>query len=641
MDLFDIVFPLNIGPLTFRTPDKNIPVKPGMVVRAEIRKTLQTGIVLAETANPPKGEIKKIAEIVFDTPVFDGLLLNLLKWTSDYYIVPAGLALKSMFPMEIFEKIRPRRLMGGDREKPGQCGNPHIEPIPGAVNSVRIVRDSVSRKEYKTYLFNAPTTDYELSFILDAAAGVSNAIVLVPETMNLEFITPSFRKLFGQRLAVIHGKMTKAQRRNALFRILSGESDIVIGTRVAVFAPLQSVSLIAVLHEHNRSYKNMEGLRYNARDVAVMRAYLNKSTVLLSSVTPSIESFYNTTAGKYTLLSANAEIRRPKIEIINMKTAARLTPYLSKRAIEASKLCVRKKERILFLINRKGYSLIQCLECSHVETCPECSIPLVYHRDKKLLKCHYCGHTSGLKEKCARCGGSKLETIGAGNQRIAADIKKYLDIEPLLMDKDASGKKRLPELPDEETKTEGLIVGTKVVAGNPHLKGTLGLCVFLNPDSSLNFPDFRSSELLFQDLFATSEYLAAGGLFIIHTKMPGNHVYKCFKKYGYSLFCSEELAKRESLLYPPFSRLALITVSSKTDIEKALIECIISAETDTGRTVEVIGPLRAAQKGANKWKLLVKSPAKVRLHTYVRLFLKKMENLKEVRIIVDVDPISI
>lgn len=640
MNFFDVVFPLNIGHLTYMNTEKNIMLKPGMVVRAEVKKTIRTGLVTAKNDNPPKGRIKEITEIVTNEPVFDEPMLNLLKWISDYYIAQPGLALKSVFPMEIFERFSERQDKKNDKEK-NELRRRDTEPLPEVADGINSVRASISSGQYKTFLFHAPAMNHELSFVLNAASGVGNAIILVPETANLRLIIPYLANLFGKRLSVFHGGMTKKQKRYALKGILSGESDIVVGTRPAVFAPLRRISFIAVLHEHSRSYKNLEGLRYNARDVAVMRGYLNKATILLSSITPSLESFYNARKGKYIALNSGAEIKRPRVEIINMKTSARLAPYLSKRAIEAAKSFVNNKEGVLFLINRKGYSLIQCRDCGYIPACRECGIPLVYHRDRGLLRCHCCGSSIVMKDSCAKCSGASLDSIGAGTQRIASDVKKYLDVEPLRIDKDELSKKNASRASVEDEGIEGLIVGTKIFAKKMPQKGALGLCVFLNPDSGLNFPDFRSSELLFQELSGISGYLKGGGLFIIQTVMPANHVYRSFRKYGYSLFCEEELAKRQSLSYPPFSRLTLLSVSSKADVEKDLIEFLKKTSAETGDSIEVMGPVRAVQKGSYKWKILLKSAAKVRLNTFVRVLLKKTEKRKDMGIIADVDPISI
>lgn len=642
MGFFDVAFPLNLEPLTYSAPSNLAPViKPGMLVRAEIKKTEMQGVVIGKAIHPPDGHVKEILGLSMDQPIFNDSMLSLLKWIAGYYIVPVGLAFKSMFPVEAFEKPKKRT---GQRITAVESGLNTLDDgllIYPDANISSMIKESLSKKEYKAYLLHAPSTKHEIPYVLNAMEGVSNAIMLAPEISDIEMITPILKGCFGERVTVLHGKLSKAQKRDVFFRIISGESDIVLGTRLAVFAPLNSVSLIAVLHEHNRSYKNLEGLRYNARDVAVMRGYLEKSTVLLTSTTPSVESFYNTTTGKYTMLKPDINVQRPKIEILNMKTAKKITPYLSKRAIGEASKCIKRKGGVLFLINRKGYSMIQCAECSNTETCPECRIPTVYHRDERLLMCHCCGYTSKLTDTCKRCNGSKLEMIGAGTQRIASDIKRCLEIEPFRIDKDILKKSPLCKEISHIVGEEGLIVGTKIVTGRLSKKETLCLCASLNPDINLHLPDFRSSEFLFQELFNLSEHIKNNGLFIIQTRMPENYVYRHIRKYDCSSYFKEELHRRKSLSYPPFSRLVLISITSRTDISKDITSALKLTEVDIGRPVEVMGPLRLAGKEADKWKILLKSHAKVRLHIYVHNLLKNLADRKRIKIVVDVDPISI
>lgn len=641
MDFFDVVFPLNVGPLSYRGPSNSaVPLMPGMLVRAEIRRSMKTGIVIGKAMNPPEGGLKEIYDIPFEHPVLSDSMLSLLKWISGYYIVPAGLALKSLLPLEVFETGSKGKKREGKKELPASQVShfwPQAEPD---ANITDVIRESISVKEYKTCLFHAATTNHEISCVLSCVDGGCNTIILVPEIANIEALEPHLNTLFGVRLAILHGKLSKSQKKNAFDRIISGKSDIVLGTRLAVFAPLKSVSLIAVTHEHSRSYKNMEGLRYNARDVAVMRGYLDKATVLLSSPSPSIESFYNTIKGKYKVIRSDARVQRPRVEIINMKATRKISPYLSKRSVDAAKASVKRKEGALFLINRKGYAVIQCAECDCIEICPECSVPLVFHKDARLMKCHCCGHKGAPPETCRRCGSASLEMIGAGTQRIASDIKDVLGIDPIRADRDIS-RSALLEGFSGETQKEGMIVGTKIITKRLMPKESLGLCIFLNPDAGLNFPDFRSSELLFQELHELSECLTRSGLLIIQTRMPENFVYRAFKKYDYRFFFEEELSRRRSMLYPPFSRLALISVSSKFDIEKDISEAMKKAGTGFDKSFEIIGPVKAADKGMNKWKILLKSPAKVRLHLYVHNLLKNLGDKKKLKIVVDVDPISI
>lgn len=637
MDLFDVVFPLSIGPLTYRRPAGHKgPILPGTPVRAEIKRSMKYGIVLGKAAHCPAGPIKEIAEIVLDRPLINDPLLRLVKWMAEYYLVSEGVVLKAMPLMEYFEK--PKRPRKSVREMESPESPPVVPQLPAAPPVlVSGFCESLAAKEYKTFLFHAPSFFHEIALLLDVMKGARNIIVLVPEMTHIEVLSPILKEVCKHRLAVLHGHLSGKRRKDAVDSILSGQADVVLGTRIAVCAPLHSVSLIAVLQEHNRAFKNLEGVRFHARDVAVMRGYLERSTVVLSSPSPSLESFYNTVKGKYSLIKPPEQFPRPRIEVINMKTAKKVTRYLSQRAVQAASLSIKSGESTLFFINRKGYSLIQCAECDTVETCPECKIPLILHKSKALLKCHYCGYTAKTPERCGKCRSARLETVGAGTQRIEADIRKHFHVEPLRFDTDALRENpALKELAGLLRKNE-TIVGTRAVSGKLCRSDALKLCIFLNPDLSLHVPDFRSSEILFQEIIGISENVKPQGLLLIQSRMPENYLFRCVRNYNFEDFFREELAMRRSLSYPPFSRIVVVTVSSKEEQRDAIGDCLSQPD----ERIEVVGPIETARKGIRTWKVLLKSQSKERLLVFARSFLKRIEKEKGTRVTVDVDPISI
>jgi len=633
MSFYDVVFPLNIGPLTYFWPSERGVMKPGTLVRAEVRKSLQYGIVVREATERPVGAVKDIHDIVLPEPAIGTALLDLLKWMAEYYLAPEGMVLKGMALMEYVEKLKARSQRGGRAEE----ARPHMLLPESSANVVSSVRASLAKKEYAAYLFQAATTLHEISSVLHILQETRNCVVLVPEMAHIELLEPIVREAFGERLSVLHGKLSNLKRRAEIHRILSGGADIVMGTRLAVFAPLSSVSFISVIEEQNRSYKNLEGVRYHARDVAVMRGYLEKSTVLLSSVSPSLESYQNTVKGKYRLLMLEGTMKRPRVEIVNMKTSAAVTPYLSKRAIQAASSYVSRGENALFLVNRKGYAMIQCGDCGTIEKCPECRLPLVYHRSKMLLKCHSCNYTSTATDSCRQCHGSRLGMVGAGTERIVADVKKYLGVAPLRIDRDALREEKDLRNIGNLIQEEEIVVGTKAVAGRLRQREGYKLCVFLNPDISLHMPDFRSSELLFQEICSISQYVKPEGMVMIQTRMPGNDVFRFIKKYNLEGFSREELSRREALSYPPFSRIIVVTVSAKTDVSGKLLNALVLPDKE----IECIGPLLLRKGRSHSSRIFLKSRAKEKLHLYAKRLLGNLRGEKGLRIVVDVDPIAL
>lgn len=634
MDFFDVLFPLNIGPLTYKGPGGHPgSILPGTLVQAEIKGSMCFGVIRGKAMHIPYGSVKEIDAVVHDKPVFTTSMMHLIQWLSEYYLVNEGLVLKSMLPKDLLKPTKSREKVPTF----SYSSVPSAADLTADPDVVSTIEEALSKKEYKTYLLRVPSFMHEILYLSVVLRKIRNAIILVPEVTHIEEVLPYLHELVGQRLTILHGRLSQGKRRNAFHRIISGDSDVVLGTRIAVFAPLRSPSLVAVLQEHNRSYKNLEGLRYHGRDIAVMRGYLEKATVVLSSPCPSLESFHNSAIGKYSLLTPGTKGQRTRIEVINMKTAKKITSHLSKRVVDATTSCIKDKGSVLFLVNRKGYSILQCADCSHIEACPDCRIPFVYHKDKGLLKCHYCGHTRNVTDSCKRCGSSRFEMIGAGAQRIASEIEHHLHARPLLLDKDVLKEEPVCGDLRHTCLGEKMVVGTKVITKRLPKRGSFGLCVLLNPDMQLHLPDFRSAELLFQEIVSTSEHIRDAGLILIQTRMPEHYLFRCIRTYNLNDFYKEELSMRRSLSYPPLSRMVLLTITAKGQTE----EMFMKALTDAGGTVEVIGPVRIPGKRSDKWKLLLKSTSKEHLHRYARSILNSLGKRKGMRIVADVDPISI
>jgi len=641
MEFLDVLFPLNLGPLTYRCPEEFSAVAaPGMIVSVPLKNVTAKGIILGESVKTPTIGVKDILGIHGDSPLLSSNMITLLKWMSEYYLVEQGIVLKNIVPKEAFRKVRTRK------SKSKETVRQPLGIIDINNRLISGIKDSINKKLYRTFLLHAPSTAYEYSFVIKILSEVENAILLIPEFPQIDALSPLLNERFGERVCLLHGGLSKGKRSEAIEKILSGSADIVLGTRSAIFAPMKKVSFIAVLHEHSSSYKQEEGLRYSGRDVAVMRGYLERATILLSSLCPSIESFYNSKSGKYTLISPEKNIKKPRVRVVDMRRERLIKPYLSKRVMSASMKYTNEDKKVMFLINRRGYSsLLKCNECNYIQECPHCRIPLVFHKQDLSIKCHYCGYSSDFPENCPRCGGYKIELLGAGTQRVQEDIEDFLGIKTLRLDSDRARKRSEIEgligaIYREDVR---IIVGTKLITrrlGPESSSGSGGysMAAILNTDLFLNLPDFRSVERAYQEISSLIDKIEPRGEIYIQTRVPQNYLFKCLKEYDYTSFFREELHRRKSFRYPPYARLLLIRCLSKRALSKELSGIIKKMEGE----IEILGPsLSRDPRGRQEFKLLLKSSVRGRLHSAAKTFMDAFKDAKDVLLRVDVDPISI
>lgn len=640
MDFYDVVFPLNIGPLTYRCPEAlSDSVKPGAFVSAHLKNSITKGIVLRKASIKHMGTVKDIVDVNTAVPAISSSMIRLLQWMSDYYIAEQGLVLKNMLSKELFstESSKTRR-----RKTPRRRV---IQTSEGLFNSVAVdgeltsqVTASIGDSTYRTFLLHATSSGYAHSFLVQTLTDTRNCIILVPEISSLTALYDILHERFGQRICLFHGELSAGERREAFEQIRLAQADIVLGTRSAVFAPLKKISFIAVLEEHSASYKQEKHPSYNGRDVAVMRGFFEKATVLLSSVSPSVESYHNCKSGKYTLLKPASPVKIPRFRILNMRYEKHVKPYLSKTVVDTAEKHLQRDGKIMFVVHRRGYStLLACPDCNHVEKCPTCKIPLVYHKQGMSLRCHYCGHTrSTVPESCGKCRGHNLQLLGAGTQRVQEDIESILKIRSARFDSDrikktASMREQAGGALTDEYR---IVVGTKLMTRRLNHSVTFSMAAILNTDSLLNLPDFRSAEKAFQEIASVADRIEPGGEMLIQTRMPQHYLFKAVKNGDYELFFREELSRRKPLLYPPFARLILVRCTSKREWSNAFLEEISKPHADVG----MLGPSVSKNKKGYEYKLLLKSPDRSALHAAATSLRKMLEGSQDVRVKIDVDP---
>ena len=431
------------------------------------------------------------------------------------------------------------------------------------------------------------------------------ALLLVPEISLTPQMVNKFKAIFGDSIAVLHSSLSLGQRMDEFKRIKKGDAKIVIGTRSAVFAPLSNIGIIIMDEEGENTYKSETSPRYHARDVAIQRCGHNNCVLVMASATPSLESFYYAKIGRYKLFELKERYSKsnlPDVEIIDMQSEAEAgnNGLFSRQLIDSINENLEKKEQTILLLNRRGYNTyISCLECKQPIVCPNCSIPLTYHKKNDKLMCHYCGYTMDNTGRCPECGSDHLHTSGVGAQRVESELARLFPNARLLrMDADTTYSKYSYEenFKDFEQGKYDIMLGTQMIAKglnfpNVTLVGVLSL------DKALFTGDFRSYERTFSLITQVAGRSGRGdkpGTAYIQTFVPDHYVINLAAKQDYDEFYNEEIALRHALTYPPFCDICVIGFSS--DLESRAIKAsnwFVDALKEYVREEKVKFPLRA------------------------------------------------
>jgi primosomal protein N' (replication factor Y) len=496
-------------------------------------------------------------------------------------------------------------------------------------------------------------------------------IVLVPEIALTPQTVDRFRAVFGDDIAVLHSALSDGERYDAWLALKRGDKRIAVGARSAIFAPLSNLGAIIVDEEHETSYKQGENPRYHAREVAIVRARLEGAVVVLGSATPSLESWVNAEAGKYTLLNLPDRVgggRLPEIDVIDLRHRAGTNEPREGPASPAYAHVIRddldaalvermqRGEQSILLLNRRGYSsFVICSECSAVVVCPNCSITLTLHRAPERLLCHYCGHQEELSQVCAQCGGRTLRQRGLGTQQVERLLSdRFPSARIARMDIDTtSGKWAHAEILDRVASGDvDILLGTQMIAKGLDFPNVT-LVGVVDADTGINLPDFRASERCFQLLSQVAGRAGRGpkgGRVLIQTRVPAHHAVVCAVAHDYLGFVRKEMPGRVDPPYPPNVRLANIVFSGANT--RAVTELAIAAgewlRELLGRqdisSVTVIGPAPCPiERIKNRWRwhVLLKSSQSGDLTRVSRYFMEKFPVPASLRVTLDRDPVAL
>ncbi len=542
---------------------------------------------------------------------------------------------------------------------PSDLSAPKAPPVLNPAQQDACAAIDQAAGHYAPFLLDGVTGSGKTEIYLDSVAKTIShgyqAMVLVPEISLTPQLVARFQSRLGASLAVMHSGLGAAERHRAWWRAREGTAAVVLGTRSAVFAPLARPGLFIVDEEHDLSYKQRDGFRYSARDVAVKRAQLCGMPVVLGSATPSLESVANVHSGRYRRLALPAragEAQMPKIQVLDLNHLA-VNDGLTAPVVAAIKKRMAQAEQSLVFVNRRGFApLVACGECDWQAHCHRCDARLTLHRRSNRLICHHCGSQALPPPACPQCAGDSLYLAGEGTQRIEEALNRiFPKARVLRLDSDAAGgPDHLARTLDTVRRGEvDILVGTQMLSKGHDFAGVTLVCV-LATDQGLYSIDFRGPERLFQQLAQVAGRAGRRGQpgeVLVQTAHPDNPAYVRLVQHDFAGFALATLAERKTAAYPPFSRFVLLRAESLRQgmplaFLRLAVRCGKTAAAQMGvRIMEPVPSPMERRAGRYRAQLLVSSTDEGSLHHFLDGWLVQIEGLREARRVrwsIDIDP---
>lgn len=647
----------------YRIPE-GINLEPGMRVMVPFGRRVVTGIIIhIKNQSQLHGEIKTIIKKMDEFPLFSQELLALGLWASQYYQHPLGEVLLGILPLRLRQGKEiniPDFLIEKTEKK--QISLPHQ-----LNNEQEIALQAIKLNLEKFHVFllygvtGSGKTEVYFHAIDEILKKKQQILFLIPEISLSPQTLARFEQRFSCPIFAIHSGLTDKKRLSAWAYANQGNASIIIGTRSAIFTPFKNLSLIIVDEEHDASYKQQDGFRYSARDMAIKRAQQLNIPIILGSATPSSESYYHALNKKYELLTLSqraGNAHMPDFKFIH-SSAKNTENGLSSETKEIIQRHLSREEQVLVFINRRGFSpVLLCQSCDWKASCSRCDTYLVLHKKDKQLICHHCGHKEPLPSHCPCCSSYSLLALGEGTQRIVETLEtNFPSTKIIRIDRDNIKKKNELEnqLNHMHEEKASLLVGTQMLAKGHHFPH-ITLVVILGIDHGLMSHDFHALESTAQLIMQVAGRAGRGeksGLVLLQSAQAHHPQLQLLTEKAYSVFLSELLKERALFSLPPFSYLALFRVEAKKKekAEAAIQEihslCKKNQETLSNKNITVYDPLPAPlqkKAGFYHFQLLIQGKNRGFLQAYLKksiAFMATSPSIKSVRWSIELDPIHL
>lgn len=629
-------------------------LKPGVRVKVPFGRRELVGVLVGTSAQSScdSKQLKAALEILDNEAIVSPLILELTSRASQYYHYALGEVLVGMLPKFL------------------RLGRPLVEAVyenktlktqaPQLTNEQQMCVDAINTaQKFQPFLLMGVTGSGKTEVYLRAIENVilqnKSALVLVPEIGLTPQTLSRFEERFSVPVIALHSNLTDKNRFKAWCAARQAGPKIIIGTRSAIFAPLNELGIVVVDEEHDASFKQQSGFRYSARDLAVMRAQMENIPIILGSATPSLETLHNTQQKKYQLLELTQGINQrplPQIKLIDLKNK-KLNAGLSEELILRIRRHLEQNKQVLIFLNRRGFApTLMCHACSFILNCKRCDARLTLHQRRRCMVCHHCGHESAPPRICPDCHQAELIPIGQGTERIETALQEIFPEYCLLrVDRDTTRKKdsleeKLAQIQNGEAK---ILIGTQMLAKGHHFSD-LTLAAIVDVDGGLFSADFRATEKMAQLIIQVAGRAGredALGEVILQTHLPEHPMLTKLLQEGYFEFAKATLEERKNALLPPFAHLALIKAEATKQSFPQEFLVAVKQLLNQKKLVNCLGPVPALMaKKAGKYRshLLLQAESRQDLQKLLSQFVEKLSDLpeaKKVRWALDVDPLEV
>ncbi len=637
-------------PFTYKSSGKKL--KFGDYIEVPFGKSKKIGIVWDEFEknNNKKYLIKNIIRKL-EIPPLNLETINFLKWFSEYNLVPIGMALKlHLLSSEAIEIQNNKELQKyNSYKKPNK-----IKLSDEQLTSVKDITKNDNK--FRVHVIQGTTGSGKTIVYFNSIKKKINegfqGLILLPEIGLTGEFQKKFKEFFGFNAALWHSSVTKKNKKIIWNGIATGKIKVLIGARSSLFLPFSNLGIIIVDEEHDQSYKQDEGIIYNARDMAISRASFANIPVNLVTAVPSIETFNNIKKGKYfhsRLYKRYLDANLPNHEIINLnKSSLKSNSWISDKTIEKVKEHLNKNDQVLFFVNRRGFSpYVLCKKCLKVHTCPNCSINLVYHKKKENLICHYCGYKTKLIRKCNDNENCEYVFSGPGVERIYEEAKKiFPDKKITIFSSDTMNKKSSSEILEKIKNNKiQILIGTQLISKGFHFPN-LNCIIVVDLDLTLHGHDLRSAEKnlqLYHQLSGRAGRTGKLATVYFQTYNVKSNVVSEITNVNPDIFLEKELILRKKNNLPPFEKFISIILSGKNEKKIEIFAYKLKDNLLKNLNAKILGPVIAPIFKINKnfrFRILIRSKKTHKIQKQLSNILSNFKNDREIKLAVDVDPIS-